>query len=179
MKTIVVYKTKYGSTKTYAEWIAEALDCRAVDAKEVKVDDLLPYDTIIYGGGLYAEVINGVSLITKNLDKLRGKKLIVYSTGITPLSCRAYYDTLVREKNFKGEALDMIRVFHFMGKMILDELSVIHRTALKTLKKIMSGKENPTDMEKLLVELCDADGDFCDKTAIEELVCYASEPVKQ
>ncbi len=175
MKTIVIYKTKYGSTKTYAEWIAEALGCEAVDAKYIKVDDLLSYDTVIYGGGLYAEVINGVSLITKNLDKLQGKKLIVYSTGITPLSCRDYYDTLVREKNFKGEAAEQIQVFNFLGKMVLDELSVIHRTALKTLKKIMSAKENPTDMEKLLIELCDADGDFCDKTAITELVRYAAE----
>ena len=38
------------------------------DKKEVKADDLLKYDTIIYGGGLYAEIINGVSLITKNYE---------------------------------------------------------------------------------------------------------------
>ena len=42
-------------------------------------------------------------------------------------------------------------------------------------KKLMSGKENPTDMEKLLVELCDADGDFTDRAAITELVEYAKE----
>lgn len=39
----------------------------------------------------------------------------------------------------------------------------------------MSGKENPTEMEKLLVELCDADGDFSDKSLIAELVEYATE----
>ena len=53
MSTIVVYKTKYGSTKTYAEWIAEELGCVAVDAKSIKADDLLMYDTVIYGGGLF------------------------------------------------------------------------------------------------------------------------------
>ena len=55
----------------------------------------------------------------------------------------------------------------------MDELSMVHRTALKTLKKIMSSKENPSEMEKLLVELCDADGDFCDRASIKELVEYA------
>ena len=75
MSAIVVYKTKYGSTKQYAEWIAEDLGCDVVDTKNVKVDDLLGYDTIIYGGGLYAEVINGVSLITKNTEKLKDKKI--------------------------------------------------------------------------------------------------------
>lgn len=175
MRTIVVYKSKYGSTKQYAEWIAEELSCDAVDAKNVKIDDLEKYDTIIYGGGLYAEVINGVILLTKNMDKLEGKKLIVYSTGITPLKYREYYDKLVIEKNFKLEMLEKIKVYNFLGKMILDELTIVHRTALKTLKKIMQGKENPTEMEKLLVELCDANGDFSDREAIKDLVEYAKQ----
>ena len=172
MNAIVIYKSKYGSTKTYAQWIAEELNCSAVDAKNVKADDLLKYDTIIYGGGLYAEVINGITLITKNLDKLADKKIAVFTTGITPLECKEYYDKLVIEKNFKPEMLQYIKIFNFLGKMIIDELSIVHKTALKTLKKIMSGKENPTEMEKLLVELCDSDGDFTDKNAISELIEY-------
>lgn len=173
MNGIVIYKTKYGSTKQYAEWISEELGIKAVDAKSVKAEDLLKYDVIIYGGGLYAEVINGVTLITKNYEMLKDKKLIVFSTGITPLDCRDYYDTYVIEKNFKPHMTDNIKVFNFMGKMVLSELSLVHRTALKTLKKIMSSKENPTEMEKLLVELCDADGDFSDKNEIKSLVEYA------
>ena len=43
--------------------------------------------------------------------------------------------------------------FNFLGKMIIEELSIPHKTALKTLKKIMSNKENPTEMEKLLISL--------------------------
>lgn len=45
---------------------------------------LATYDTVIYGGGLYASGINGVKLITKNLDKLKNKKVIVFATGATP-----------------------------------------------------------------------------------------------
>lgn len=169
MNAIVVYKSKYGSTKKYAEWIAEELSCRAVEAKNVKVEDLQKYDTIVYGGGLYAENIAGVTLITKNADKLKEKKLIVYTTGITPLHCREYYDEMVWEKNFKGKCED-IKVYNFLGKMVMSELSLPHRTALKTLKKIMGNKENPTEMEKMLIDLCDVDGDFTDRAAIDELV---------
>lgn len=173
VNSIVIYKTKYGSTKAYAEWIAEALGCKAVDCKTVKAEELCEYDAIVYGGGLYAEVINGVSLITKNIKCLQGKKIAVFTTGITPIDCRDYYDTYVIQKNFKDpEILKSIKLFNYPGKMVLSELSVVHRTALKTLKKIMQGKENPTQMEKLLVELCDADGDFSDKTLISDLVNY-------
>ncbi len=175
MKAIVVYRSKYGSTKAYAKWIAEELACDAVNAKKIKVEDLLPYDTIVYGGGLYAENIAGLTLITKNLEKLQGKKIAVYTTGITPLDCREYYDRLVLEKNFKGKDMSCIRVYNFLGKMILSELSFPHRTAIKALKKLMSEKENPTAMERLLVDLCDADGDFTDRNAISNLVAYVKE----
>ena len=178
MKAVVIYKSKYGSTRQYAEWIAEELSADIFDAKSVNAKNLAEYDTIIYGGGLYAEVIAGVTLITKNMDKLSGKKLIVFTTGITPIEYREYYDKLVLDKNFKGDIREKIKVFNFLGKMILDELTLPHRTAIKSLKKLMSGKENPTEMEKLLVTLCDADGDFTDRSAIAELVEYAKEGIR-
>ena len=173
MNTIVIYKSKYGSTKQYAKWISERLNCKMFDAKDVKVNDLLKYDTIIYGGGLYAEVIAGVTLITKNIEKLKDKKIIVYTTGITPINVRDYYDDMVIKKNFKFDIEGKIKVYNFPWKMIISELSLAHRTALKTLKKIMKSKENPTEMEKMLIDLCDADGDFSDINLIDELVNYA------
>lgn len=172
MKAIVIYKSKYGSTRAYAKWIVEELSCEAVEASKIKADDLLEYDSIIYGGGLYAEVINGVGLITKNIDKLKDKKIAIYTTGITPIDCRDYYDKLVIEKNFKEGVPECVKMFNFTGKMVIDELSLVHRTALKTLKKIMLSKTEPTEMEKLLIELCDADGDFSDRSQITDLITY-------
>mgnify|MGYP003295228709 CR=1 FL=1 len=142
LKAIVIYRTKYGSTKTYAEWIGEELHCKTADAKEVTIDELEKYDAIIYGGGIYAEIINGVSLITKNIDRLKNKRIVVFTTGITPLDCRDYYDNLVIEKNFKNGLPACVKVFNFSGKMVMDELTAVHKTAIKTLKKIMNAKKN-------------------------------------
>lgn len=173
MKPIVLYRSKYGSTKNYAQWIADELSCEAIDAKGFDASLLKDYDTIIYGGGLYAEIIAGVSLITKNIEKLSGKKLIVFTTGLTPTNVREYYDVMVIEKNFKGDTKDKVKIFNFPGKMVYKELTLVHRTAIASLKKIMSKKENPTDMEKMLIHLCDVDADLSDKSLITELVEYA------
>ena len=172
MSAIVVYKSKYGATKRYAQWIGEALGCRVKEASQVKAAELTKYDSIVYGGGLYAEVINGITLITKNAELFHDKKIAVFTTAITPLDMREYYDRMVIDKNFKKGKPDNIKVFNFLGKMIIDELSFVHKTALKTLKKIMSSKENPSDMERLLIELCDANVDLCDKESIVPLVEY-------
>lgn len=173
MNTIVVYKSKYGATASYARWIGEDLSCPVFDAKSVKPADLTSYDTIIYGGGLYAEVIDGVSLITKNYDILKDKKIIIFTTGLTPPDVRSYYDKEVMEKNFAQGLPENVKIFNFSGKMIISELSLPHKAAISMLKKVLSKKENPTEMERLLIELCGTNGDFTDRKQITELIEYA------
>lgn len=175
INTVVIYKSKYGGTLKYANWIKEELNCDIFEYSKVKIDDLMKYDTIIYGGGLYAEVIAGVILITKNFDKLKNKNIIVYTTGITPLKYREYYDKMVTPKNFKPEMVEKIKIYNFLGKMLTDELTTVHKAALKTLKKIMQSKKNPNEMEKLLIKLCDANDDFTDKAQIKDLINYVKE----
>lgn len=68
--------------------------------------------------------------------------------------------------------MERIRVFNFPGKMVVDELSLVHKTLIKGLKKMIKDKENPTEMEKLLIELCDTDGDFLNREDIYPLVRY-------
>ena len=53
-KIAVIYKSKYGSTKQYAEWIAQALDAPLFEASSVNPAQLAEYDVVVYGGGLYA-----------------------------------------------------------------------------------------------------------------------------
>ena len=170
--TIVIYKSKYGSTEKYARWIGEELGCEVRESKGIKIDELMKYDNIVCGGGLYAEIIAGANLITKNIDKLKDKKIAIFTTGITPPDCREYYDGEVIEKNFKSGVPENVKLFNFLGKMILEELSTPHRLAIKALKKIMGSKENPTEMEKFLLKLCDTYGDFTDKNAIIPLIDY-------
>ena len=84
-KTAVIFYSKYGSTRQYAEWIAEELGADLIDARarRLKLRDIQEYDTIIYGGGIYSGGIKGVELITKNWAKgLSAKRVIVFAVGI-------------------------------------------------------------------------------------------------
>ena len=138
----------------------------------MKGKDLTEYDYIVYGGGLYAEIINGVSLITKKSDLLINKKIAIFTTGITPVDKREYYDNEVIEKNLKNGVPKNIKIFNYPGKMKTEELSAVHRGALAALKKVMLAKKNPTELEKLLIELCDFDGDLTDTEAVYQLIDY-------
>ena len=70
MKGIIIYKSKYGSTKKYAEWLKEATGFEMVEADKAKIDEVAQCDTIIFGGGIYAGGIAGVNFLKKNIAKL-------------------------------------------------------------------------------------------------------------
>ena len=65
-KVAVIYKSKYGSTKKYAGWIAIKLDADLYELSDVIDRDLQDYETIIYGSSLHAGKIKGLNFITKN-----------------------------------------------------------------------------------------------------------------
>lgn len=106
MKSVVIYRSKSGFVKKYAEWIAEELGADIFEASKFTVDMFATYDTVIYGGGLYVVGINGVKLITDNLKKLEGKKVIVFATGASPARKDVIHD--VKTKNFLPEQLKQI-----------------------------------------------------------------------
>ena len=59
MKAVVVYSSKTGFTKKYAQWIAEDLSLEAYDLKESDnlKEVLSGVDTLIFGGGIITVTI--------------------------------------------------------------------------------------------------------------------------
>jgi len=108
-KVAVIYKSKYGTTKRYAQWIAQALDAPIFDASSIQPSQLSNYDTVIYGGGLYARGIDGVKLVTESFDKT----LVLFTVGLADPKITDY--TPILEKTFTPEQLSKIKVFHLRG----------------------------------------------------------------
>jgi menaquinone-dependent protoporphyrinogen IX oxidase len=139
-KIVVIYKSTYGTVKSYAEWIAKELKADLLDQSEAKQSTMQRYDTIIYGGGIYAGSIAGVDLISKNYAKLFGKLLVVFSVGFTPQTRR---DILIKilSKSFDNIQQQGIQFYHFPGRVDYKQLHMLHRIALAGKKFTISGKD--------------------------------------
>ena len=74
--TLVVYASRYGYTRRYAQWIAEQLGCCAVEARQVRAEQLAACEVLVYGGGLYAGGLNGAKKILADPCALAGKELV-------------------------------------------------------------------------------------------------------
>lgn len=92
MKAIVIYTSKRGSTKQYAEWIAEELGCAAVPLSGVdwSVTDLSEYDCIIYGGWIRGSGIVDFGSFAKHLDAGLMERLIVFGVGFADETAENY-----------------------------------------------------------------------------------------
>ena len=168
--TVVLYSSRYGSTKRYAEAIAARLHCLALDTKKGK-EALSDYETIIFGGGIYASGIRGVSLLTKNFQKLRDKRLFVFTVGISDPTDPSRFSPML-EKIFSPEMRKQIRFFHFRGGMDYSKMSFLHRTMMKMLKSMIEKKplSERTDEDEGILSTFGGKVDFFDENAISPLV---------
>ena len=167
----VVYKSKYGSTKQYAQWIAEALDAPLFEASEVRPRQLMEYDMVVYGGGLYAGGINGVELVTKNPCK----SLTVFTVGLADPNNTDY--SAVLKKNFPKDMLPKTKIFHLRGGIDYGKLGFVHKGMMAVFKKA-TAKQDVSELSgeaKALVETNGENADFTDKGSIAPIVAFISE----
>lgn len=170
---IVIYQSKTGFTKKYAEWIAEELHCEIRGNEKFSLGDFIFYDTIIFGGGLYASGINGIKLIKDNFNVLKNKNIIVFATGVTPP--RDEDLAKVWEANFSEEQRDKIKKFYFRGGFNFSKLSAVNKMMMSMMKLKLKGEKEPSEDAKGMLEAMEKPVDFTDKENIRPLIKCALE----
>jgi len=167
---VVIYKSNYGATKQYAEWIAAELDAVLFEASRIKPAQLMDYDVVIYGGAIYAGGINGVKLVTENPCK----KLVVFVVGASDPETTDFSETINR--NFTEDFLLNTKVFHLRGGIDYDKLGLLHRFMMAA-KRMMVKNKNEADLasdERLVLETYGRKADFVDRSTIAPIIACIS-----
>lgn len=173
MRILVVYKSRTGFTEKYAQWISEDLSAELFKVHEIDIDKMLEYDVIIYGGGLYASGIGGVKLITKNLDKLNGKKIVVFGCGATPPREKDIIE--IKKANFEEEQIDKLTFFYLRGGFDYSKLSPVFKIIMTLFKiKLKSDAKSNPDAKGMLASY-EKPMDFTRKSNIEPLINHIKE----
>ncbi len=175
-KTVIIYESKYGFTKRYAEWIAEALSCPVFERKKFCPKNLAQYDTIIYGGGIYAGGVSGIRLITENWSLLSDKQVVLFTCGLANPE-DPYNISNIRKALSKVLSDDMMRqigLFHLQGGIDYSRLSFIHKAMMSMLRKMLLKKDESAleKEDRLILKTYGQNLDFADKESIRPLVEY-------
>ena len=174
-KIAVLYQSRYGTTKQYAEWIAEETGGTLFPIPKVKLADLEGYDTIIIGGGIYAANILGMTFLTKNFSRLSGKKLIAFSVGAS-FDSKKNTDG-IRNHSFTPEMQKIVRFFHLRGGLFYSKMGGIDRAGMKIYVGMLKKKpEEQRDEEtKGMIESYGKDTSFLDRASIAPIIAEVKE----
>jgi menaquinone-dependent protoporphyrinogen IX oxidase len=174
MKTVVIYKSKTGFTRKYAEWIAEDLSADIFDVTKVTINMMTTYDAIVYGGSLYAVGISGVKLITKNINKLKGKKVVVFATGASPSRDEVINEVI--NKNFTPEQQKYIKFFYLRGGFNYSKLNLLDKFLMTLLKwKIKNKKQEELSSDEIgMLAVYNKPVDFTVKKNIDRIITYVN-----
>ncbi|MDR0570859.1 MAG: flavodoxin domain-containing protein [Clostridiales Family XIII bacterium] len=165
----VIYKSRYGTARQYAAWIAEELGADLLERSAVDASRLASYDLVVYGGGIYGGKINGVDLVANH----ECGRLVIFTVGLAdPASAEYFYevvDTNLQERVHKNAA-----VFHLRGGIDYKRLGFAHRATMAVLRR-MALKRSPeerSEVERLVLETYGSKSkiDFVRRDAIEPLV---------
>lgn len=175
-RILVLYRSKHGSTKRYAEWIADALDADIVSAENKTYNDwsarMKGYDMLIYGGNINGQGINGLENFRAAMRKEHVDLPVTYfCVGSYP----AYESTVQThlEMNFVGEDdLSAINLFYFRGRLDYLGLNFLEKRLMGGLFKAIEKKypEDRTEVEAELLEAYYDDVDWSKKEYIDPLV---------
>lgn len=83
-KICIVYKTRYGTTKKYANWLGKDLKAKVFEMDEVKVKDLKNYNSLIVMSGTYAARMPLIKWLKDNWTGLKSKNIIIVAVGAAP-----------------------------------------------------------------------------------------------
>ena len=93
---LILYRSKYGATRKYAQWLKEATGFDCMETKKADAKTAQNYDTLILMGGVYAGGIAGLDFLKKNYALIKGKRILLFAVGASPYDEKAFTEGIQR-----------------------------------------------------------------------------------
>ena len=168
MNAVVIYNSKTGFTKRYAEWIAEASGADCLELSAAKRKNLDTYDAVIFGGWVCAGNISKINWFKENMDKWMNKKLIIFCVGGSPADNPEIGQFL--KKNLKEYKSGKVDIFYCPGGFNYEKMSASSKIMMKIFVKMLKSKKDKTEAERVMVKMISASYDISDKKYIEPIL---------
>ena len=144
-RVLILYQSKYGSTKQYAEWIHKEIPSRMADVDKCNAPEFAKYNVIVFGGYVRAGRIVIAPMIIENWNVIRGKQVILFTTSDTPPEHPNIGK--IYNASLPPEIRQDVRYFPLHGRMIHKDLSTYDESLVavgrmmekdETLKRFMT-----------------------------------------
>ena len=134
----------------------------------------MPLNFVVFFGGLYAGVVNGLAGCVKHLP--HSAELVLVTVGLADPAVEENHDEISKmvDKVITGELKNRTKVFHLRGGMDYSALSAKHKAMMWMLVKVLlKTKKERSEEDQSLIDTYGSCIDFVDfstLTPVEEFV---------
>lgn len=170
MEKIIIYGSKYGTTKGYAEKLSELTGISCSGCRDIK--NMQGCKLAVYLGGLYAGGVMGLKSTLKLLPE--SAELILVTVGLADVSdeenVRRIRASL--EKQMPEELYRKALLFHLRGGIDYGALSMKHRLMMAALHKSLKNmpEEKQTLENREMLETYGGKVNFVDFATLEPVI---------
>ena len=165
---IILYNSKTGFTRKYAELLALELGCTALPLKNAPAD-LSGYAAVVFGSRLHAGVFDGWKKAWKLLQSRGAKRLVVFATGAMPNGAEDQIQK-VWEQNLTSAELKSIPHFYLQAGLCYEKMGRADRAMMRFAAWAMSRKKAKTPEDEAFQNAISRSYDISDSKYIQPLV---------
>ena len=166
MNTLILYKTNTGCTKTYAERIGEGIHGDVFELKKFKWKNLKNYDTVVFGGWVMGNTIQGIDKFLQHWDDMSKKDVIVFAVGMSLPSPEGRH--ILIEQNILDNY--HIRFYQFRGSFDMAKLHFPYNFLINNSIRMIANDPNASDDQKSLASIKEHPLVYFDSEKVEKVL---------
>ena len=172
MKSIIIYGSRYGSARRYAQELSKQTDIPAVSYQEAP--PLSKLETIVYIGALYAGGVLGLTKTLRRQSFGEHQRLVIVTVGLADPDILQNRENIrnALQKQIPAQLYGRAAVFHLRGAIDYQALSLGHRTMMALLHRSLQKKpaEEWSEEDRALMETYGKQADFVDFVSLRLII---------
>lgn len=135
MRIIIYYKSVFGSTKRYANWLNQLVESDIYKFRDISKNVISKSQIVVVMSGTYAGQMPLINFLKSNWDILKTKKVIVIAVGAAPKKdkqSKISYDLI------PDEIKENIQYFKLPGKLLNPDKDTVKEDNLLPIIKLIN-----------------------------------------
>ena len=168
---LIIYNSRGGSTRRYAQLLASATGGSAVPMKEVRPGQMQAADTVVFASWLMAGSLQGGGFLKRHWRILKEKRTVLAAVGLGRTLDEKLWDEYA-SRAFTREMREGLRVFYLRGAYNPAERCAIVRRLMNGVAGALEKKASPTPDEVTLARDMLEGCDYVSADALSALISY-------
>ena len=169
VRQIIIYRSRTGFTKQYAQWLAQSLKCDCIPQEDAGGVRLSDYDVIIFGSSFRAGNIEEIRWYRETILPFEKINVVFVTGAMPPTSLEA---TRIAEQNFDKEERRRLRAFYLQSGLNYEAMTLADKLMMKVFRSVLKSKKPRTEEERAFVEQLQKSFDCSEPANLEPMLNY-------